>query len=78
MDTTAAVNTNVPHANPSESAIAPIEACTVALGKYEMIMNSFSFQVNLVAITQAKTPKLLKIKAMKTNPTMITPSLEKA
>ena len=78
IDTTAAVRTNVPQLKPSLNAIAPIEACTVALGKYEMTINIFSFQVNFVAITQHITPKLLNISAIKINPTMIAPSLEKA
>lgn len=43
MEITAAVSIILPQGRPSESAIAPIEACTVALGRYESTIKSFSF-----------------------------------
>lgn len=62
---TAAVKTNEPQDNPSIKAIPPIEACTVALGKYDMIMYAFSLSVYVVAIKEHKTPMDLVIRARK-------------
>lgn len=43
MEITAAVSIILPQGRPSESAIAPIDACTVAFGRYDGTIKSFSF-----------------------------------
>ena len=47
MEITAAVSIILPQGRPSESAIAPIEACTVALGRYESTIKSFIQRLQL-------------------------------
>ena len=49
IEITAPVKITIPQSNPSDKAIAPIDAWTVAFGKYEKIINNFSFLLNLVA-----------------------------
>lgn len=43
MEITAAVNTISPQTSPSDKAIPPIDACTVAFGKYRNENKKFFF-----------------------------------
>lgn len=58
IDNTATVNTVCPQASPMVKGIAPIAACTVALGVYAIMQNSFSFLVSLVFIKDIATTRL--------------------
>ena len=63
IDNTATVNTVCPQANPIVKGIVPIAACTVALGVYDIMQNSFSCFVSLVFIKDIATPSILNTKA---------------
>ena len=75
IDNTATVNTVCPQANPIVKGIAPIAACTVALGVYAIMQNSFSCLVSLVFINDIATPNILKIKAPITYETPYNPEV---
>ncbi len=65
IDTTAAVKTIAPQSKPSLNAMAPIDACTVALGKYDIIKNNLSLNVYLLLITDTNTPIVINISPIK-------------
>lgn len=74
IDNTAAVNTVCPQANPIVKGIVPIAACTVALGVYAIMQNSFSCRVSLVFIKDIATPDILNAKAPIINKTANIPA----
>ena len=53
---TAIANTVQPQERPIDKAIPPIEACTMAFGKYEKTPNAFSLAFIPQPRTQGKTP----------------------
>ena len=56
MASTATESTRFPQGRPIASGVAPIAACTVALGRYAITQNSRSFFVSFVPATQRHTP----------------------
>lgn len=68
----AIANTAPPQEKPIDKAIPPIEACTVAFGKYAKTQNAFSLAFIPQPRTQGKTPTDLdsgpKSKPNKPNP----------
>ena len=74
MDTTATVKIFCPLDKPIDSGIAPMAACTVALGVYATIQNNFSFFSKLVFNKHIKTPTILNISAHKTMMTADVPA----
>ena len=71
---TATVNTISPHANPMESGIVPIAACTVALGVYAIAQNTLSFLFKSVFSKDMATPLIRNINANTTNITTTAPA----
>lgn len=56
MASTNTVSIISPAGKPNDSGTEPTAACTVAFGKYAIIQNYFSFNVNLVLDRERKTP----------------------
>ena len=72
---TATVNTIFPHANPIESGIPPIAACTVAFGVYAIMQNILSFIFSFVFNKQQNTPIIRKINTPKIKTTAAIPAV---
>lgn len=62
---TLAARTNWPHSRPSLKAMAPIEAWTVALGRYDTIKKIISLSLYFSPIRLKKTPIDLRIDQLK-------------
>lgn len=62
MDKTAKDKTNSPQFKPMAKARGPIDAWTVALGRYAIIQNNLSLKLNLVLSKQVKVPSILNNK----------------
>ena len=61
MENTDIDNISFPCSTPSVSGIAPIVACTVALGMFATRQKNFSFVLNWDLNREIATPKSLKV-----------------
>ena len=78
MASTATESTRFPQGRPIASGVAPIAACTVALGKYAITQNSRSFFVSFVPATQRHTPTERMTSASAISPEEALEACEKA